>query len=324
MDNQQPSYNSRPKAGYGFIYLYRSPSNKVYIGQTVQSLRERAKSTVSGKGYKKCSVFWKAIQKYGFKNFEVEILEEVKVSELNEKEEYYIEKYNSLAPNGYNLTNGGEGGKRKEVFLYSAQNGRFLEHFCSLSESSVFTNVPIETISMVMNSKNRKTTHNYIFSEKYLGEQIEVNSAKENYHKVYVYNENGTFVSQYNSISDASKKLHIGYSSICRNIDKNKLSCGFYFFSQEKENIIPSKMRKLGKMVCQIDPNDFSIVKIYRSQREACDAIGISSTSSLSRAISRNGKCKGFYWRVVEGSTTKDSENPTEAVQGTQQGEDIV
>ena len=40
-------------------------------------------------------------------NFKFEIIEECSIEELNEKEQYYIKYYNSLVPNGYNLTLGG-------------------------------------------------------------------------------------------------------------------------------------------------------------------------------------------------------------------------
>ena len=56
-----------PKDGYGFIYCYTSPSNKKYIGQTIKSLKERAKN--NGNGYLNCTIFFRAIQKYGFEKF---------------------------------------------------------------------------------------------------------------------------------------------------------------------------------------------------------------------------------------------------------------
>lgn len=52
-------------------------------------------------------VLYKAIKKYGIDNFKFEILEECQLDELNEKEKYYIEKYNTYKE-GYNMTAGGE------------------------------------------------------------------------------------------------------------------------------------------------------------------------------------------------------------------------
>ena len=62
----------------------------------------------------------RAIKKYGKENFKKEIICECSSQkELNEKEEHYIKTLNSKVPNGYNLTNGGEG---STGFKYSKQS----------------------------------------------------------------------------------------------------------------------------------------------------------------------------------------------------------
>lgn len=48
------------------------------------------------------------IKKYGVLNFTFEIIEECPPEELIEKEQYYVEFYDTEKPNGYNLTKGGE------------------------------------------------------------------------------------------------------------------------------------------------------------------------------------------------------------------------
>lgn len=47
-------------------------------------------------------------EKYGLDNFTVEILEECDNSKLNELERIYIEKYNTIYPDGYNDNEGGD------------------------------------------------------------------------------------------------------------------------------------------------------------------------------------------------------------------------
>lgn len=100
------SFTKKPKENHGFIYKYTSPNGKSYIGQTVHSLKERAKSQ-EGKGYENCTIFYRAIQKYGFNNFEYEILGEYPQNELDEKEKYFIKLNNTIYPNGYNIKSGG-------------------------------------------------------------------------------------------------------------------------------------------------------------------------------------------------------------------------
>ena len=52
-------------------------------------------------------VFHRAIRKYGVENFDFEILEECDCQYLNDREKYYIQQYNTLVPNGYNMVPGG-------------------------------------------------------------------------------------------------------------------------------------------------------------------------------------------------------------------------
>ena len=56
--------------------------------------------------YKKDIAIDQAIQKYGKENFLFEIIEECNLEDLNEKEKYYIEFYNTLEK-GYNCREGG-------------------------------------------------------------------------------------------------------------------------------------------------------------------------------------------------------------------------
>ena len=91
------------------IYIHINTINqKVYIGQTkLQPYSKRWGK--NGNYYKGCPYFWSAIQKYGWDNFEHNILEDnLSLEEANQKEKYYIQKYNSTNPNfGYNIFEGG-------------------------------------------------------------------------------------------------------------------------------------------------------------------------------------------------------------------------
>lgn len=81
-------------------------NGKVYIGQTVTSLKQRWKCHRHSSA--NC-IFHKAIRKYGAENFTVEQIDiAADVDELNMKEKYWIRHYNSMIPNGYNSTDGGD------------------------------------------------------------------------------------------------------------------------------------------------------------------------------------------------------------------------
>ena len=86
------------------VYKYTNKVNgKVYIGRTCQSLEKRAGGR--GQGYKRCTLFWRAIQKYGWENFKGEILEEgLSAKEVIVREAFYIEQYDSTNDSkGYNI-----------------------------------------------------------------------------------------------------------------------------------------------------------------------------------------------------------------------------
>lgn len=98
----------------GVIYMYTSPSNKVYIGQTIDENKRKASHKSKAKKFEE-SAFSRAIKKYGFENFRYEVLhisygetkEEVK-DLLNFWERFYISEYKSNNSKfGYNLNIGG-------------------------------------------------------------------------------------------------------------------------------------------------------------------------------------------------------------------------
>jgi len=82
-------------------------NGKSYVGQTTKSLNHRRKKHQwSNDGY----AFHNAIRKYGRSKFEWEVLEECdSKEEMDEMEFHYIKQFDSKVPNGYNLTDGGEG-----------------------------------------------------------------------------------------------------------------------------------------------------------------------------------------------------------------------
>ena len=94
----------------GSIYIIRNTINdKVYIGQTTMTVMERFKNHLKPSTCKQRSTYklYNAMNKYGKENFYVETLESnIPVGELDNKEIYYIEQFDSLN-NGYNTAMGG-------------------------------------------------------------------------------------------------------------------------------------------------------------------------------------------------------------------------
>ncbi len=92
----------------GYIYIVKNNVNsKVYIGQTKKSIEERWKEHIYSSTYRN-QILYIAMRKYGVENFFIEEIEHVDVNtSLDEREIFWINHYDSVAPNGYNATNGG-------------------------------------------------------------------------------------------------------------------------------------------------------------------------------------------------------------------------
>lgn len=94
------------------IYCHTNKTNgKKYIGQTCQDVSERWRK---GQGYINCPKFYHAIQKYGWDNFEHEILfENLTNEQANDLELKLIAEYNTTNSDfGYNIILGGKNAPR--------------------------------------------------------------------------------------------------------------------------------------------------------------------------------------------------------------------
>ena len=93
------------------IYIIRNTVNdKCYIGQSNDYKYRFRKHCEAARrnNHKYKSYLYNAMNTIGIDKFYVELLESG-VEDYNEKEIYYIKKYNTLRPNGYNLAKGGGG-----------------------------------------------------------------------------------------------------------------------------------------------------------------------------------------------------------------------
>lgn len=94
----------------GKIYIIKNDINeKVYIGQTIQKIERRFQKHLSD-AKKIDSHLYRAINLYGAEHFFCELIEEVKIDELDDREIYWIAYFNSYK-NGYNSTPGGQANK---------------------------------------------------------------------------------------------------------------------------------------------------------------------------------------------------------------------
>jgi group I intron endonuclease len=95
--------------GQSVIYILENKANgKRYVGKTTYSLAERLRDHINTDSY-----IGNALRKNGIDGFTSQQIVYHK-DELDYWEKYFIGKLNTVYPNGYNLTFGGDGGTKSE------------------------------------------------------------------------------------------------------------------------------------------------------------------------------------------------------------------
>lgn len=93
------------------IYLAVNRVNgKKYVGKTRRSFEVRLREHRYDARNKTKMAISQAIAKYGFEAFEFSILEECTLENIDARERYWIALHDCRKPNGYNITEGGNGG----------------------------------------------------------------------------------------------------------------------------------------------------------------------------------------------------------------------
>ena len=210
----------------GIVYRYICPNGKSYIGQTTKTLKERAKG--NGSGYIRCKVFYKAILKYGWSNFKVEILSEYHLNDLdelikhlNEDERKYIQQYNSLIPNGYNIRIGGDSGIIKtESIIYTKGS----KHFNWNKEIDDNYLIELYNQGKTLQQISDKTHYSKQTIQRHLKDAGVLKITKHT-QRVIKYDKQGNIVNKWDSITEAEDDEGRARNSIGRHCREKR---GYY------------------------------------------------------------------------------------------------
>ena len=215
------------KGKSGIYYFKNKINNKYYIGQAIDlNKRLRAHFSHMKTGRYEHIALYKAIQKYGIDNFDLEVLEYIDNTKegfkilLDEKEKYYIQKFNSYGPTGYNQTLGGDAGVlglklteeqkakiskaskfvneryRKKVYIWDFKNNK---EYISVSVMSAGDNpyIPLSRGSIQIILRGDKDVINgctVALSEKELFLKRDFLKPKIELGEIELYNNSGRFV----------------------------------------------------------------------------------------------------------------------------------
>ena len=124
---------------------------------------------------------YRAIRKYGVENFIFEVIEECKIEELNQKEEYWIKKYDTFF-NGYNQTLGGDSSsiganKEKILKIFNLLETTDLTH----GEIAEICKISVEMVQGINTGRYWKQDREYPIQQRTKIRAMIIKENKENY-----------------------------------------------------------------------------------------------------------------------------------------------
>ena len=242
------------------VYIHRSPSRKYYIGITSQQPEYRWKK---GEGYKTNPYFYKAINKYGWDNFEHIILKDnLTTKEAKELEIRLIAFFKSNNPEyGYNITAGGDGsygmiksketrekisksltGRKNPMYKHSSMvyqydlDGNLLKSYQGTGEAERETGINKAGIVRCCNGKY-KQAGGYIW--KYEKDVDSINKldkvSKGNLVSVCQFDLSGNYINTYPSAKEAERQTWANAAHICDCCKGKRNKSGGYVWKYKRD-----------------------------------------------------------------------------------------
>jgi len=316
----------------GYIYkIENTVDNKVYIGQTTQDLEIRWRC--HRKKSSNCRYLKSAIQKYGIDNFEFKLVCITFDSQLDDMEKEYIEQYDCLAPNGYNLRLGGDSGKHhedtkrkisatllqnKKIIQFDVQGNR-LNSFNCLREAAESVGRSTSAIGHCCNGDVR-TTAGYVWKYESINSDTAKNQSgippltgkfkriidkniliapKKNklVRKIIQFDIHGNKLNSFNTCREAAKHVGVSRSSIttcC--LGKRELSKGYVWKYENQDEIYKEIISKKNRKIIQFDIQG-NRLKSFNTSREAAEHVDVSHTGIINCCNGKNRTSAGYVWK---------------------------
>ena len=251
-------------------------NNKIYIGKSV-NIEKRFQSHKRAK----CNMaIHKAIQKYGINNFTFEILEECEEQQLDNREKYWINYFNSYLGEGYNAAPGGEGASHPvkisnyqlQMIINDLKNSNL-----SIKELSQKYNVSSTTIHSINNGRSR-----IINNIQYPIRNLENHPSKQELYKLLQKTQGDI-----NSIANIYNVHYMTVREWCDKYDLPKTRKEYGYIDKQLYHSIP---------IIQYDKNG-NIINEFDSIREAGRILNLNP-KAISKALnSKSHHSQGYIWK---------------------------
>lgn len=282
----------------GIYKIENKINGKIYIGQSIEIEHRWQKHLAANDDF----VIHKALKKYGKENFDFSIIEECNSLELDNKEKYWIDYYNSLIPNGYNMIPGGSQGlglaKGKPVQQYDLK-GNFIAEYPSAHQASSATGINFSSICACCRNE---ISHTKEFQWKCTNDKNKIINIINNHEaiiverKVYQYNLDGKLIKIYNNLNEASINSGISKSIICKVCRFQGNTAGGYVWRYEGNNFSDHKTKPKNRVVEQYDLNG-NYLQTFNSITEAAKKTNSNCGNIQSVCAGKKKTSNGYIWK---------------------------
>lgn len=274
----------------GYIYrIYNDINEKNYIGLTTNTVETRWKKHLANSSLVQYHLY-DAMRLYGVEHFFIETIEKIEDNLLAEREQYWIQYYDSFY-NGYNETQGGEGNQ-----LYNKAD------FYQLWDAGY----SIGEIASQINCARSTVYEALLDYENYTIEESLRRRATKNQKRVCQFDLRGYQVATYNSVKEAEEALGIvGSGTIgqcCARKPGHKTVKNYFWLWEEEKDKIGELVASLSEghreqKVAQLD-KEGKVIAIFNSAKEAAQSFGRPKDSHIGDCCKgRRKTCFGYGWR---------------------------
>ena len=273
----------------GVIYKITSPSGKVYVGKAIDLSKRVAGHKHRSKRLENNIILYNSIKKYGWGAHILEVVEAVSDNSLlNEREMFWIKEFDSYVyknANGMNMTIGGDGNKGS--WMHKIEQRQEQSKRVTGNGNPFYGKTHTQEVrDMLSSSASKRNRLNGTTVPKWGAEKGRLKVIKS----VLCYGNDGLLVGEYESLTDADKKLNLPHHATASCIKRGNWYNGKYFFKYKTEGY-PSKI-EVGKIGLQKAKRPVLYikgkkVKEYPSALEASLDLNVPKTS-INRAACYN------------------------------------
>lgn len=225
---------------YGVIYCAINITNdKKYIGQTTRELKRRRGEHIAQANNGSELAIHQAIRKYGEENFEWSIIDQAYgQKDLDDKEVYWIDYYDTYKLGGYNMSLGGQfnlsdcpeemsamrGGRD---FLVYDMDGNFIKETMSQTEFANEIGVCVGTVNNVLLGI-KSSTRGYVlfFKEDFSEDKLwnKIKQIKDRHKDFAIFTKEWEFVGIWDNKMVCAKELKISRRTIISQVSNVKIA----------------------------------------------------------------------------------------------------